>query len=720
MKKYIIALSAAAVCVSAALTTSSCSSDEDLLGGGEGQLMLSTTIASDVKVASRAATEEELAEKAIVWISNPKGVVRKYNGLANIPAGGVKLLSDHYVAEVWTGDSLSASFDTKWYKGREEFDIRANETTDVSIRATVANAVASVNYTDAVDGLLTDYTMTVGHERGDLTFEGRDERKGYFMMPSYDKNLKWNLQGKLANGTIYTRSGVIENVKPATEYIITVDYNDTAQDDGAGYFTITIDERTIDVAEEVEIKLAPQFEGYDGLNLSEGISGEVGKFTRKSVLVRGVGNLTSVILRSNAFSSFLTGDDVDLLNMEQNVATDLINHGITHSYSYDPDLDASVLKLNLEEAFLNGLAEGDYVIDITATDAQGKTTSTALKITPSDAPVVVNEAIPADVWATSAKLTGRILKADAANPGISYRKKGTQAWTAATVSVNGTDITADLTGLEPATEYEFCGSATGYVAKSALSFTTETAAQLPNASFENWQDGSTPFLIYGSGEDMFWDSGNHGSATMSKNVTVPATDKVHAGSRSIKLCSQFVGVGAIGKFAAGNVFVGQYLATNGTDGVLGWGRPFTSRPKAVTAWIHYTPAEIAYVGNGAPSSVAKGDMDTAIIYVAIVDGSTKSYTKGDNTWNYPVIVNTKSSERSLFSKDDANVIGYGEKVITDATSGDAMIQITIPIDYYRTNLKASNIVLTAAASRYGDFFTGGPSVLYIDDIQLVY
>ena len=36
----------------------------------------------------------------------------------------------------------------------------------------------------------------------------------------------------------------------------------------------------------------------------------------------------------------------------------------------------------------------------------------------------MNEAVPADVWATSAKLTGRILKADAANPGISYRKKG--------------------------------------------------------------------------------------------------------------------------------------------------------------------------------------------------------------------------------------------------------------------------------------------------------
>lgn len=717
MNKNFKTIGAAALAVAAILAgTTSCADERENMSG-QGHLTLSTSIMSDVKVASRASTEEELAEKAIVWISNSKGAVRKYNGLANVPAEGIDLLTDHYIAEVWTGDSVSASFDSKWFKGREEFDIVKDQNTNVNIRCKVANTVVSVVYKDGVDELLKDYTMTVGHARGDLVFEGRDERKGYFMMPSTDKNIKWNLQGTLASGTVYTRSGVIENVKPATEYIITVGYTDNPSQQGGGYFTINIDERTIDVNEEIIIKLAPQFEGYD-FDFNEGITGEVGKLGRHSVLVRGVGNLTSVILRSDALTSIIGGNDIDLLAKETTdaVRQSLIDGGINFTYSYNEELDASVLKANFEETFLNGLKEGEYDIVFTATDTQDKTTSGTLHITATNAPVRVNDVILTDVWATSVTLHGDILQTGATNPGIAYRVKGATEWAKADVSVNGTTITAAISGLRPGTEYEYTAIADGYESPSVKTFVTETASQLPNASFEEWQDSSAPFLVYASGGQMFWDTGNHGSSTMGKNVTEPATDKVHAGSRSIKLSSQFVGVGIIGKFAAGNVFVGKYLETTGTDGVLGWGRPWTSRPKALKGWMHYTPAEIGWVGSGTPSGVAKGDMDTAIIYIAILDSSTKEH-KGEN---FPVIVKTKSSERTLFNKNDSNVIAYGELVISQATNGDALVEFTIPIEYYRTDLKASNIMITAAASRYGDYFTGGNSVLYLDDLQLVY
>lgn len=717
MKKNFKTIGATALAVAAILAGSTSCADERENMSGKGHLTLSTSIMSDVKVASRATTEEELSEKAIVWISNSKGAVRKYNGLSNVPAEGIDLLTDHYIAEVWTGDSVSASFDSKWFKGREEFDIVKDQNTNVNIRCTVANTVVSVVYKDGVDELLSDYTMTVGHARGDLVFEGRDQRKGYFMMPSTDKNIKWNLQGTLASGTVYTRSGVIENVKPATEYIITVGYTDKPNEQGGGYFTIEIDERTIDVKEEITIKLAPQFEGYD-FDFSEGITGEVGKLGRHSVLVRGVGNLTSVILRSETLTSIIGGNDIDLLAKETSdaVRQSLTDGGINFTYSYSEELDASVLKVNLEETFLNSLQEGEYDLTFTATDTQEKTTSGTLHITATNAPVRVNDVILTDIWATSVTLYGDILQASASNPGIAYRVKGSSEWTKADVTVSGTVITAAITGLQPGTEYEYTAVADGYESPSVKTFVTETASQLPNASFEDWQTSSAPYLVYASGGQMFWDTGNHGSSTMGKNVTEPATDKVHAGSRSIKLSSQFVGVGLIGKFAAGNVFVGKYLETAGTDGVLGWGRAWTSRPKALKGWMHYTPAEIGWVGSDTPSGVAKGDMDTAIIYIAILDSSTKEH-KGEN---FPVIVKTNSSERSLFNKTDSNVIAYGELIISQATSGDALVEFTIPLEYYRTDLKASNIMITASSSRYGDYFTGGNSILYLDDLQLVY
>lgn len=95
MKKTILYAATAAI---AAIAVVGCSSDEPMTGSGEGTIYLSTKVSTDVRQTSRA-TEQELLESCIVWISNPKGVVRKYNGAAEMPSGGIKLLSDRYVAE---------------------------------------------------------------------------------------------------------------------------------------------------------------------------------------------------------------------------------------------------------------------------------------------------------------------------------------------------------------------------------------------------------------------------------------------------------------------------------------------------------------------------------------------------------------------------------------------------------------------------------------------
>lgn len=120
----------------AMLSFSSCSDDINYgtPGDGEGRVFLRPQLNSDVKVESRAIlTDDELAENAIIWISNAKGAVRKYTGLGNIPAGGVSLVSDNYVAEVWAGDSVPASFDHRYFKGREPFAIQAGRTVEVAV-----------------------------------------------------------------------------------------------------------------------------------------------------------------------------------------------------------------------------------------------------------------------------------------------------------------------------------------------------------------------------------------------------------------------------------------------------------------------------------------------------------------------------------------------------------------------------------------------------------
>ncbi len=74
----------------------------------------------------------------------------------------------------------------------------------------------------------------------------------------------------------------------------------------------------------------------------------------------------------------------------------------------------------------------------------------------------------------------------------------------------------------------------------------------------------------------------------------------------------------------------------------------------------------------------------------------------------------------LFSKDKPNVIAYGERIFTEATAGDGMIEFEIPIEYYKTDIKPSNIIVVASANRYGDYYTGGQSsTMWLDDLQLV-
>ena len=49
-----------------------------------------------------------------------------------------------------------------------------------------------------------------------------------------------------------------------------------------------------------------------------------------------------------------------------------------------------------------------------------------------------------------------------------------------------------------------------------------------------------------------------------------------------------------------------------------------------------------------------------------------------------------------------------------------MIEFTINLEYYHHDIKASNIVVVASASKGGDYFVGGKSNMWLDDLTLIY
>ncbi|MDE6199631.1 MAG: DUF4493 domain-containing protein [Muribaculaceae bacterium] len=715
--------------VAGLMLATACSDNHDYALDGEGKLMLTASFSNDVKIASRATLEEELSSSTIVWISSSKGLVRKYEGLQNLPAEGIKLLGGNYVAEAWAGDSVSASFDAKYYKGRAPFTITSG-TTRVELPCRIANVVTSVDYADDLDGVLSDYTLTVGHGRGSLDFVGKETRKGYFMMPTGSKNLNWTLSGKLADGSVFTKEGVIENVEPATEYIMHVTYTPSSTDNGGAFIDIVIDETTIDSEDEILITVAPDIVGTS-FDIKQGITGQPGMFEKKSVYITASAALKNVVLECPLFAEAIGGTDIDLMTAEQSVCGALNAAGIDWIYAYNETDDISNLKINFNEDWLNTIPAGEYQVSISATDALGKksTVSMPLNVTNAKAEAVDIADDAATTWATSAMIYGRILDSSATGSRLEYRKAGDSQWTAANTVTDGTSLSAEITGLTPGTVYEYRAVCDDFES-APKSITTESNLQLANASFEDWQikSGKNGNLIYAEGSEMFWDSGNHGSATLSKQVTTPDGTYRHSGNYSAMLSSQRVTLFGIGRFAAGNIFIGQYLKTDGTDGILGWGRPFASRPKALKGYVRYEPGTISYNDCDKKSlpekyqemEAHKGQMDQGIIYIAILDDSNKmTASSADNgkekTW--PIVVETKKGQ--VFDVNRPNVIGHGQ-LIVEATQADGLIEFEIPIEYFRNDVKGANIAITCSASRYGDYFCGGDSKMWIDDFELVY
>ncbi len=699
--------------------------DENELSDGGARVYLNASVSSDIKLASRAGIDE-LKENTLIWISKKdKGLVKKFEGLSSLPANGLWLTTGEYVAEGWAGDSVPASFTDRYFTGYAPFTVSKGQSTGVNLNCKIANVVASVNYSEEIDEAISSYSLTVGHEGGELTFEGRDTRKGYFMMSSRSRDLQWTLNGTLPSGETFTRSGTIESPKRATEYAINVNYSGSETTVGGGHFSIEIDETAIEVNHEVVIRLAPFIMG-DNFDITKPFYAELGKVGDHAFFVNASAQLSSVIIDSRFFMEQcgLDGNDVDFIHMSDEVRRALESHGIETVHTYDPDLDVASLRVKFSAAFNNALPEGRYDFRIIATDVKptSNRTEATFSLVVSNAPVKVEDPSPAGIWTSQATLSGGIISAGASEYGFLYRAAASRAdgdWQKAVGEVSGNTVTATITGLTPGSRYEYKVYADDFISADIKSFTTDSEQQLPNAGFEEWNTSSKTYLICTDASSMFWDSGNHGSSKMGKNVTQPDETVKHTGQRSIKMESQFVGIGTIGAFAAGNMFVGEFLGTeNTTKGILGWGRPWTTRPKALKGYIKYSPQAITHVDSDNLPDVHSGDMDSGILYIALVDDSHKSY---QSYKSYPWIVRTADPANWLFSKDKPNVIAYGERIFTEATAGDGMIEFEIPIEYYKTDIKPSNIIVVASASRYGDYYTGGQSsTMWLDDLQLVY
>ena len=251
-----------------------------------------------------------------------------------------------------------------------------------------------------------------------------------------------------------------------------------------------------------------------------------------------------------------------------------------------------------------------------------------------------------------------------------------------------------LTGLKASTTYVFKAVSAKDTETKEIEFTTAQTQTIHNLNFDNWHTSGKILMPNAEGYSV-WDSANSAGVT----ITTSSTDEAVSGK-----AARLESVTAFGLLAAGNIFTGEFAGLDGLGAKLNWGVPFTARPIALRGYYKYTPKAIDKVKD--PYKDLKGQMDQSQILCFLTD------------WSSPFLVNT-NTKSFVDTENDPGIIALGQFNSSNSDSG--YVRFTIPLVYRDNSRIPRYIVIAAASSRYGDYFTGGiGSVLLVDEFELIY
>ena len=727
---------------------SACRMDDRFTEDDFGMMVMDMSVDEDIKVVSRAdagsINTEELKKKSKIRIYKDGKLIDRYKTWDEMPADGILLpVGDGYSVFVVSGDSIvtvgdkktAATFDwsNKFYKGTKEFIVNRSKKTEVIVESNVANTLVNVEFADGAnqkwDDLLMEGNVNVSVDGGALDYKWKAETQqtGYYSLPYNNPVLRCVFTGKAKSGRSFRNEYILKNVKESTKYTLiykpSEDGSIEGNEGGIVADIIISEEPLYTMEDEIKFYQRPVISAVDGektIDLTKDMAVETGATMSPVFTFTGSTPLSSVIMETELFKDFgIDASSVDLLKDK-----DLL---ISKGFGVEIISDKSViLRWNgLLNPYLakEGIYNMRYVVTDTYNsvdnDAQAKVTEVNLRVISSN---IITDVIPRfEVWATKATLYGKKLAGEDPTGKLyfRYKPKDSETWSeSGNVELVSDTYKAVVTGLKPGTVYEYQMMNDDKPLGVALEFTTEEALQFPNAGFEEWDESGKVFYPNKSGAS-FWDSGNTGATTLGKdyNITTKDASVKNMGQYSAKLSSKKI----ITQFAAGNIFIGKYLETQMDfitgHGVLGLGRPFTSRPIALKGYIRYICGKVDNGGD----MISKDSQDQGIIYMALTDDRDPAYEYGGEKWSFII----KTKDKQFFSKDNENVIAYGEKIWTESTAGEGMHEFVIRFNYDekpdgKTRVP-TRLMLVGAASRYGDYFQGSTgSTMWLDDLELIY
>ena len=623
----------------------------------------------------------------------------------------LKLKTGHYTAVATCGESLSegsaAAFDSPFYSDTETFVIKngVSETLDMTL---VLDAVkVTTEFSEEIRENFKSYVLTVSNGVSELVFSNLDgtvDRDGYFAVTG---TLEWSLALTNNDGEVYeTLTGSYEEVKPKQHYAISFRMAEK-QPEGGAVISIVVDdsmtEKVHDILLDFSVKDKPEISA--SFSLDSPLSFHTGDASEKILYLNLKHPATSFLISHDDEGLVAAGlpEEVELVNASEEILSSLEGLGITA-----PSVTAEVLNPEIDlTGFFSSLPAGTYGFEIfVQNDAEGELLQ---EISFEVKPVV--ETLTANAWARFAYLSGRWLTEDQPEGlGFQYRT-GDEEWTNVdadvTVNAEAKTFEAELHGLAAGTQYEYRAVTAAFRENQPVQFTTETEQVLHNMSFDKWyMDGKAP-MPNASADYKIWDSANPGSAsfnivpTTQETSNLAVTGENKSAAKLTTLSAPVVGL------AAGNIYTGIFEGTVGgiipSGAALEWGVLFSSRPLALKGFYDYRPVAID-VAKG-PYTDMKGQTDIGQIQFILTD------------WDAPFRIDT-SAGTFVDVQNDEHIIAYASMNLGQT---DGYQPFTLELEYRDRTRTPKYIVIVAAASKYGDYFTGGVgSTLYLDEFSFVY
>ena len=718
---------------------SSCNHEDVWDDGQYGFLTIGLSDTPDVEMQVKSDESEEFINYRLDIIDSKGNIDHHFEDHTQIIGEKLPLRMDKYNIVASNGEPQTG-FNLPYWYGENSVRVYPGKDASVELVCKMQKVIFNVAFPteEEFTSKFQKYTLTVTSGEDVLVFsshpaagEGSFDDVAYLVVPS-DGTLTYRLWMKNADGAEYSVTEQLENVKAAEHYHFNYSLGDRVDIPGALVLGVFLNGEYMEaISHDIllnfdKLELPSYSSNSEFTPDADGLVYPLGNTITKKFIFNAPRKIKSLVISHMDADLLSEGlpQVIEFVNMSPEDRAIAAEIGILHTEVTPESVQAEI---DITEFIRNLHISPDneqYNMTLTVVDSHNRYARCDFDFTiVSD---IQAETVSAMPWSGFAFLKGRFFSKTApAGASFQYRKVSDAEWIEIEpdkmeVDLNTLTYSYLLNGLDHNTEYVFRATsskdkADGKVAGEVNFKTYATESTVYNLGFDDWVKVGKAWYATSNADDvqngLTWDSANEGTADILGQSLVPTTpeEQIVISGKAARMESGEL----LSNFAAGNIYTGDFgSATISPVGAkLNWGIPFTSRPLALRGWYRYEPVPINRTkGN---YSHLSGQTDFCQIQIFLTN------------WSKPFEISTGDNRFVDTSSKNPDIIAHGEIVSQDNTTDNegnrnGYVQFTIPLQYRNLN-QPTYIVISGAASRYGDYFTGGlGSTMYLDELELIY